>query len=95
MEIQEAYRQKMAAQLKEWNAQINLFEAKLETTGADLKLKRAQELQELRAKQQTAIDKMHELGQASGEAWTQLRNTADKIWDDLKTGMAEAHAKFK
>lgn len=95
MTIQEAYRQKMAAQLKEWSAQINLFEAKLENAGADMKVKRAEELQELRAKQRAASEKMTELGQASGKAWEQLRKTADKIWDDLKTGVADAHAKFK
>ena len=38
MEIQEAYKQKMAAQLKEWSAEIKLIEAKLENAGADLKV---------------------------------------------------------
>ena len=36
MEIKDAYKQKMAAQLKEWSAQINLLEAKLENAGADV-----------------------------------------------------------
>jgi len=58
MEIQEAYKQKMAAQLKEWGAQINLFEAKVENAGADMKVKRAEALYELRAKQSAASEKM-------------------------------------
>ena len=95
MDIQEAYKQKMAAQLKEWTAQINLLEAKVENAGADLKVKRAEELQALRAKQRAASEKMAELGKASGEAWEQVKATADKIWDDLKAGMAEAQSKFK
>ncbi|MHB8919779.1 MAG: sll1863 family stress response protein [Halothiobacillus sp.] len=95
MEIQDAYKQKMAAQLKEWSAQIDLLEAKMENAGADMKVKRAKELHELRAKQRMASEKMKELEQASGEAWERIKGTVDKIWDDLKTGVAEAHSKFK
>ena len=95
MEIQDAYKQKMAAQLKEWSAQIDLLEAKAENAGADMKVKRAKQLHELRAKQRAATEKMKELGKASGAAWEQVKVTADKIWDDLKVGVADAHSKFK
>ena len=95
MEIQDAYKEKMAAQLKEWSAQINLLEAKAKNAAADLRVKRAEELHELRAKQHAAYEKMKELEKASGEAWEQVKDTAEKIWADLKTGVAEAHAKFK
>lgn len=95
MEIQEAYKQKLAAQLKEWSAQIDLLEAKAENAGADIKVRHAQRLQELRAKQRAASEKMKELGKASGAAWEQVKVTADKIWDDLKAGVEDAHSKFK
>ncbi len=95
MEIQDAYKQKLAAQLKEWNAQINLWEAKLENAGADMKVKRAEALDGLRAKQRAASEKMQELEKASGSAWEQAKVTADKIWEDLKAGVAEAQSKFK
>jgi len=95
MDMQNAYKQKREAQLKEWGAQINLMEAKLENMGADLKVKRAQQIQALRAQQHSASEKMQELGKASGEAWEQVKVTADKVWDDLKSGVADAHSKFK
>jgi len=95
MELQTAYKQKMSAQLKEWNAQINLLEAKAENLGADIKIKRAEELHALRAKQRVAAEKMQELEAASGEAWEQIKVTADKIWEELKFGVSEAHSKFK
>ena len=95
MEINDAYKQKMAAQLKEWGAQIDLLEAKAANAGADIKVKQAQHLQELRAKQRAASEKMKELGKASGAAWEQVKTTADKIWDDLKAGVADAQSKFK
>jgi uncharacterized protein YoaH (UPF0181 family) len=95
MEIKDAYQQKRAAQLKEWGAQIDLWEAKLETTSADLKIKRAEQIHALREQQRSATEKMQELGKSSGEAWSHLKITADKIWDDLKSGVADAHSKFK
>lgn len=94
MELQDAYKQKMAAQLKEWSAQINLLEAKVASAGADIQVRHAEELHELRAKQHAAGEKMKELGRASGAAWEQVKETADKIWDDLKTGITDAQAKF-
>jgi recombinational DNA repair ATPase RecF len=95
MEIQNAYKQKMSAQLKEWGAQIDLMEAKAANVGADVEVKRAEELFELRAKLQTASQKMNEFEKTSGEAWEEVKVTADKIWEDLKAGVAAAHSKFK
>lgn len=94
MDLQEAYKQKMAAQLKEWSAQIDLFEAKAENAGADMKVRRAEELDGLRAKHRTAHEKLRDLEKASDEAWEQVKETADKIREDLKTGMADARARF-
>jgi recombinational DNA repair ATPase RecF len=95
MDIQNAYKQKREAQLKEWDAQINLMEAKLENVGADMRIKRAGQIQALRAQQHAASEKINELGKATGEAWEQVKVTADKVWDDLKAGVADAHSKFK
>lgn len=95
MEVEQAYKLKRAAQLKEWAAQLDLLEAKAENAGADVRVKNALQLDELRAKQRTASWKMQELEKASGEAWEEIKETADRIWEDLKTGMAEAHGKFK
>ncbi|MBS1157794.1 MAG: hypothetical protein H6R15_213 [Proteobacteria bacterium] len=95
METENAYQRKMSAQLKEWGAQINLLEAKMENVGAEMRLKRHEELQALRAKQREATEKMHELGKSTGEAWQQVKLTADKVWEELKTGLGEAQSKFK
>lgn len=57
MEIQDVYKQKMAARLKEWHAIINLLEAWAENAKADMKIKRANELHELPAKQPAASER--------------------------------------
>lgn len=95
MEQHQQYKEKMAAQIKEWSAQVNLLEARMDSFTAELKIKRAEEIQALRAKQHAATDKMNELGKASGAAWEDIRLAADRMWDDLKSGLTEAQSKFK
>jgi len=89
------YRDQLAAQLKEWSAEIDVLEARICKLGADMKLKHAEEIRDLRVKQQAASGKLEELGKASGEAWVQVKNTADNVWEELKTGVAATRAKFK
>ena len=95
MEVQNAYRKKMATQLKEWTAQINLLEARLDKLGGDVRVKGAGELHELRLRQRAAGEKMKELGKSSGEAWEQAKETADKMWDEFKAGLTNTQSKFK
>jgi hypothetical protein len=95
MEIQKAYKQKMTAQLAEWGAQIDLLEAKAVNISADLEIKRTEELHELREQLLDATQKMKVYEKKTGEAWNDVKDTADKIWADLKSGVATAHAKFK
>jgi len=95
MDLHNEYKEKMEAQLKEWSAQVNLLEAKIDNFTADMKIKRAEEIKALRAKQQATAEKMKELGKSTGEAWEQVRLTADKMWNDLKAGLTDAQSKFK
>lgn len=93
MEIKDAYKQKLVAQLKEWSAQINLLEAKVENAGADIEIEHAEALQGLHAKQRKAAENMKELEKSSSETWEHVKEAADRIWDDLKA--ADARSKFK
>jgi ornithine cyclodeaminase/alanine dehydrogenase-like protein (mu-crystallin family) len=95
MEIYAAYREKMSAQLNEWSSQITLLEARIENISADAKVKKAKEIKILRAKQHAISDKLEELGKESGESWEEVKLTADKLWNDLKSGLAKAQSKFQ
>lgn len=95
MQLHKEYKEKMDALLNEWSAQVNLLEARIDSFTADMKIIRAEEIQALRAKHHSVSEKMKELSKASGEAWEQLRLTADKMWDELKHGLSEAQSKFK
>ena len=95
MKTKDEYIESLASELKEWSAQIDLLNAKTENAAADVKLRYAEELNALRAKQQAAADKMKELEEASGDAWETVKETADKVWNDLRAGLASTVSKFK
>ncbi len=42
-----------------------------------------------------AAEKMKELHDTGGDAWGSVRETADRVWDELRTGLADAASKFK
>ena len=94
MKTKNEYIESLATELKEWSAKIDLLVANSESATAEIKLKYIQELNTLRTKELAAIDKMKELEDASGDAWETVKETADKIWDDLRVGVAGAVSKF-
>ena len=95
MKTKDEYIESLAAELKEWSAQIDLLTAKAENATTQTKLKYAEELDVLHAKQHEATKKMRELKDASGNAWETVKESADKIWDELRVGLADAASKFK
>jgi hypothetical protein len=94
MKTKNEYIESLATELKEWSAQIDLLTAKAEDAASQGKQKYLEEIEALRAKQAIAAEKIQELNDASGDAWETLKETADKVWDDLRTGLATAAAKF-
>ena len=95
MKTKDEYIESLAAELKEWSAQIDRLNDKMENAAGDVKLKYTAEVEALRAKQHAAAAKMEELKDASGDAWETIKETADQVWEDLKSGLASAVSKFK
>lgn len=95
MKTKDDYIDTLAAELHEWSDQLDLLSAKTQKSVGMAKLKYVQELNALRAKHATANDKMQELKLSSSEAWETVKATADKIWDDLRRGLASAASSFK
>lgn len=95
MKTKDEYIDNLASDLKQWSAQIDRLTEDTEKAVAHMKLKYVEELDALRIKQQAAAEKMKELKAASDDAWATVTETADKVWDDLKTGLATASSKYK
>ncbi len=90
-----AFIDKVAAQLKQWDAEIAKLEARAQKAGADAEANYSKQIENLRSKKQAAQDNMEQVKQASDEAWHELRSGAEKAFDDVKTAFQSALSKFK
>ena len=90
-----AYEEKLDAQLREWNAQIDLLRAKAETVKAEAKVEFYAKIDALQHKRDSAGTKLQELKAAGDEAWEELKTGAEKAWAEVKTAFHDAASKFK
>ena len=94
MKTKDEYIDSLTSELKEWSAQIDILTAKTENLATQAKLKYIEELSILRAKVDTAAEKLKELEGESGDAWETVKETADKVRDDIRVGLADVASKF-
>lgn len=90
-----AFEEKLEAQMKEWNAQIDLLKAKADTAKAEAKVEYYAKIESLQQKRDTARTKLRELKASGDEAWEDLKAGAKKAWDDVKSAYHDAASKFK
>lgn len=91
----EAFIDKMTAQLKQWNAEIDKLEAKAEEAQADAKADYRKQIRDLRDKKQAAQDKLEKVKQGGEEAWEELRSGAEEAVDTMKDAFHKAVSKLK
>ena len=90
-----AYEEKLDAQLREWNAQIELLKAKADHAKADAKIEYLKAIETLQGKQSEAKAKLQELKTAGDAAWEDLKIGAEKAWAEVKTAVRDATSRFK
>ena len=94
-EKRKAYEEKLAAQLKEWSAQIALLKAKADNAKADAKIEYYKTVDALQHKQNEARVKLQELKTAGDGAWEDVKAGAEKAWAEVKTALHDATSRFK
>jgi len=90
-----AYEEKFDAQLQEWNAQIDLLNAKAAKVKAEAKIEYYKTIEDLQHKRDTAKARLQELKSAGPGAWEDLKTGSENAWAEVKTGFHEALSKFK
>jgi hypothetical protein len=91
----EDYVQKIEAQLKKWGSKIDILKAKAEKSKAEAKITYLKQVEELRIKQDSVKQKLHDLKGSGDEAWEELKSGVDKALEDLKGALEQAVSKFK
>lgn len=95
MGIKEAYEQKLQAQLDEWKADIDKLKAKANEADADAQIEYYNQIDELRAMQETARNKLTELKESSDDAWEDLKAGIESARTSLGNALKSAKSRFK
>ena len=91
----EHYQEQIESTLDEWGEEIDKIRKKADRLGAEARGKYREQIEDLRARQETARKKLEDLKRSGGEAWEDLRSGADAALDELKKGVEGAVAKLK
>lgn len=91
----EAYQEKMAAQLDQISAKIDVLAAKGKEMKADAKIEYYKQMEELQQKRTAAQTRLDELTRSSSEAWGELKYGMDSAYTDLLNAFERAAARFR
>ena len=91
----EVYLDKIEATLRDWSEEVEKLRKKADKLGAEARVKYREQIEDLRARQETAGKKLEELKRSGGEAWEDLRKGVESAIDDLKKGVEGAIGKMK
>jgi len=94
MEDKRSYLQKLAAQLQEWDTEIDELKVKSHLAKADAKDELAKQIDELRTKKEAARSKLQQLQDSGDEAWDDIKAGVEKSWTELRGAFRSAMSKF-
>jgi hypothetical protein len=86
----ELYRQKYAAQIHEWAAQLDLLRAQQQRMSAEARLTAQPHLDAFHQGLERARAKLSELGDATEETWEALMRGAEDFWSETKAALEGA-----
>jgi len=95
MSTKDAYQQKLEAQLREWQADIDKLKARADQADADRKIAYDNEIDSLQQKQQALRQKLEQLRSSGEDAWEELRSGAEKAWKDMDNAFKSALTRFR
>jgi uncharacterized coiled-coil DUF342 family protein len=94
MEKRTEYIEKLKHKLDEWNAEIDVLEARLKEIQTDKKWKYAEKIQDLKEKRDDMQHKLAELYKTSDQAWAELKVGLDQAWQVLREALQKARSHF-
>lgn len=91
----QAYQEKLEAQLREWDARLDLVKAKAAELGADAKIEFETQLAALQQRQHEARAKLADLRERSEEAWEDVKEGTERAWSELAKATESFVSRFK
>ncbi len=90
----EEYIDKLADQLKKWDAEIQKLEEKAENAKTDVKAKYTEKIDELRAKKELIQQKVKDFGEANKEALGSVKKSIEDSLTNLTNAINDTFKMF-
>lgn len=94
MDSQDAYIKRLHAQLDEWNNEIERLRIKADKASADAQIEYQKQLEELRKRQDEMQAHYEKLNRAGNDAWSDMKQGADKAWNEFDAAFKRAMQRF-
>lgn len=95
MATKEAYRRKLEAQLRAWDAKLDQLGAKAKMATADARISYENELESLKSKRAAAHKTLKELAERGENAWEDMKDGAERVWDEMGKAVEKVAARFR
>ena len=94
MTSENPYEQKLQAQLDEWSAEIDKLKAKADKAEADARIDYEKQIEELKAMQNAAYQKLNEFRKAGDAATEDMKSGIEKAFNALNDAIKSASSRF-
>jgi hypothetical protein len=90
MAMKSPYRQKLDARVKEWDARLEVVEARARRVGTDFRIAYAERLERLREREHVVQGRLRHLAEEGQGAWRTVKGRVVKAACGLKEAVEEA-----
>lgn len=95
MEKKNTYREKIQAQIKEWESMIEVLQERAEKATAAAKIEIKAAAEKLDSEKNDLQKRLTEMMSSGGEAWENFKEGIEKAVTEMKTAIDKAMRKFK
>ena len=94
MSLKDAYRDKMKAQLDEWDAEVDKMKARADKADADARIDHYKEIDGWQKRRDEARSSLSDLDTKAEDAWEDVKNGVENTWNDLRHGFNKLVNRF-
>jgi predicted nucleic acid-binding Zn-ribbon protein len=95
MTTKDDFQERLQAQIREWDAQIELLKARADRAKTDQKMAYRKEIDKLKARQQDLRQKLGEMQTSSEGAWEEIKSGTESAWKELDASFRKAMEHFR
>ncbi len=95
MDQQTKYVEDLAAQMVEWDTQIEMLKEKAENATSEQKYEYSRAAAALQLKRDQAAQELLGISTASADDWEDMKAGAEQIWNEVREFFRQTHRKIK